>query len=85
MIRWCAYCQRFLGEFEPYDSLDTSHGICPSCVTKGVIANDDDLSRSAALRSFFADLRKLALSGAASMRAIWFRRRTGWASPPSIS
>lgn len=31
MIRWCMYCQRFLGERFPYDSPLISHGICDQC------------------------------------------------------
>ena len=31
MIRWCMYCQRFLGERFPYDSPLISHGICDPC------------------------------------------------------
>lgn len=36
MIQWCAYCQRFLGEKVPYDSMSISHGICRSCLGKGL-------------------------------------------------
>ncbi len=34
MIRWCSYCQAFLGEEPPFDSLVLTHGICPACVAK---------------------------------------------------
>lgn len=33
MIRWCSYCQKFLGEKEPFTDLSISHGICTSCKT----------------------------------------------------
>jgi methanogenic corrinoid protein MtbC1 len=31
MIRWCSYCQRFLGEKAPFDDYRLSHGICGAC------------------------------------------------------
>jgi methanogenic corrinoid protein MtbC1 len=31
MIRWCSYCQRFLGEKPPFDDPEFTHGICDEC------------------------------------------------------
>jgi len=31
MIRWCAYCQRYQGEVEPFDDYSMTHGICEAC------------------------------------------------------
>ncbi|MBK8169401.1 MAG: B12-binding domain-containing protein [Sandaracinaceae bacterium] len=31
MIRWCMYCQKFLGEMAPYADASVSHGMCASC------------------------------------------------------
>jgi len=31
VIRWCSYCQAFVGEQPPYDDPSLTHGICPSC------------------------------------------------------
>lgn len=31
MIRWCMYCQAFIGERFPYDDPGFSHGICETC------------------------------------------------------
>ena len=31
MFRWCAYCQRLMGEIEPLGKYLLSHGICESC------------------------------------------------------
>jgi len=39
MIRWCSYCQAFLGEVPPYVSVAISHGACPSCAA--TIQTDD--------------------------------------------
>jgi methanogenic corrinoid protein MtbC1 len=34
VIRWCAYCQSFLGESRPYDNPAMTHGICDPCGVK---------------------------------------------------
>lgn len=31
MIRWCCYCQAFLGEVAPFDRASFTHGMCTSC------------------------------------------------------
>ena len=31
MLKWCAYCQSFLGEVPPYSDFGLTHGICPRC------------------------------------------------------
>lgn len=31
MFRWCAYCQRFLGESAPLDNYALTHGVCNAC------------------------------------------------------
>lgn len=31
MIRWCSYCQKFLGERAPFDDPSFTHGICERC------------------------------------------------------
>lgn len=32
MLRWCAYCQRLIGESEPFEVFELSHGICSTCL-----------------------------------------------------
>ena len=34
MIKWCAYCQRFMQEVEPYDDFSITHGLCHACVSE---------------------------------------------------
>ena len=34
MIRWCSYCQCFLGEVAPYDDPRFTHSICGPCVAR---------------------------------------------------
>ena len=31
MINWCSYCHSFIGEEQPFEVLQISHGICPRC------------------------------------------------------
>lgn len=33
MFRWCSYCCRFLGEQEPFDHYEITHGICDACMS----------------------------------------------------
>lgn len=32
MIRWCSYCQQYLGESPPYESFAITHGVCATCL-----------------------------------------------------
>lgn len=34
MIKWCSYCQRYLGELEPLASYKVTHGICRECMKR---------------------------------------------------
>ena len=34
MILICAWCQKKLGEKEPLENKDHTHGICPACSTE---------------------------------------------------
>jgi len=36
VLRWCSYCQKYLGEKEPYTSFEITHGICPDCLKRGL-------------------------------------------------
>jgi len=31
MLKWCSYCQSFLGEIPPYHDFHLTHGICTQC------------------------------------------------------
>jgi hypothetical protein len=32
VIRWCAYCQSFMGESEPFEDYSLTHGVCEKCI-----------------------------------------------------
>jgi methanogenic corrinoid protein MtbC1 len=63
LIRWCAYCQRYLGEAEPYDDYSMTHGMCEACVASGVFessAGEDGMRR---LAQFHRRLQESARTG----------------------
>lgn len=53
MIRWCSYCQSFLGQSEPFEDYNVSHDICGPC---GEHIDDFDPTPGAPLRAFYDDL-----------------------------
>ena len=63
MLKWCSYCQRFLGETEPYEDLCITHGICAACLPNLHTLTDQDLERSVRLRTVQEQLRTAGLSG----------------------
>ena len=34
VIRQCAWCKKILGEIDPLDNHETTHGICEECADK---------------------------------------------------
>lgn len=62
MIRWCSYCQAFLGEKPPYADPTFTHGICASCLDK-LERDEPVLEQTAALRALFARILDHARGG----------------------
>jgi hypothetical protein len=60
MLKWCSYCQQFLGEVPDYDNFAVSHGICPGCYATTSKQSDVDLTRPLLLK---AVQRKLWTAG----------------------
>jgi methanogenic corrinoid protein MtbC1 len=52
MIRWCAYCQKFMGEKAPFDDYSFTHGQCASCHSQRVHLREDMELRLQAMREF---------------------------------
>ncbi len=50
MIRWCAFCQRYQGEVEPYDDYSVTHTICEACETRGAYLRKEPASLEAIRR-----------------------------------
>jgi B12 binding domain len=34
MLKWCSYCQHFIGETHPYHDLSMTHGLCDNCLSE---------------------------------------------------
>ena len=45
MIRWCSYCQTFMGSIAPFKDFRLSHGICDTCRPK--VLTEDDFAKKA--------------------------------------
>jgi methanogenic corrinoid protein MtbC1 len=44
MIRWCAYCQRYQGEVEPYDDYSVTHTLCEACEARDAYLSEEPAS-----------------------------------------
>lgn len=55
MIRWCSFCQRYLGEATPFDHYDITHGMCQGCAA--AFSGGHDFSRAGRLAAFYDKLR----------------------------
>jgi methanogenic corrinoid protein MtbC1 len=62
MIRWCAYCQRYLGEVSPWHDYKLSHVLCDDCAGRGGDGNLDVPGTALALADFYDRLRAAATS-----------------------
>lgn len=61
MFRWCAYCQRLIGESEPLSTYLITHGVCEAC-QDGFMSYVPERSTLVA-RDLFAKLARLGASG----------------------
>ena len=55
MIRWCAYCQRYQGEVEPYDDYSVTHTLCEACEAREAYLSKEPRSLEA-IRRFLGRL-----------------------------
>lgn len=51
MLRWCSYCQHFIGEIPDYRNLSITHGICTACETTAFDFTESDFKLADSLRS----------------------------------
>jgi methanogenic corrinoid protein MtbC1 len=63
VIKWCAYCQRFITEIEPFEDYRISHSICRACYPKLAALGEADIDALAGVIGFYKRLGELALSG----------------------
>jgi methanogenic corrinoid protein MtbC1 len=58
MIRWCAYCQCFMGESEPFQKYEMTHGICPKCYAAKNHLSSVDMSNLRSIARLYRTLRQ---------------------------
>lgn len=49
MLKWCAYCQQFLGEVPDYQRLTITHGICARCAPRALELTEAHIERAQVL------------------------------------
>ena len=74
MIRWCAYCQSYLGECEPFADFSLTHCICAKCVAGGKAEEKGVSGRMRSLTSFFQALRSEVRTGIKSDPGEWVKK-----------
>lgn len=67
MIKWCSYCQKFLGEIEPLDNYALTHGICLACKAKGSENLENEMD---AIKRLAAFQKRLMEAGAKQDKAM---------------
>jgi len=60
MLRWCSYCQKYLGETAPLEDYRVSHGICQACAAVLEInpRDTENIDRTRGIRLFLQDIHK---------------------------
>jgi len=49
MLKWCSYCQKFMGEIPPYEDFHVTHGMCNTCARVEDFT-DSDIAHAGNLR-----------------------------------
>lgn len=70
MLRWCAYCQHFLGEIEPFSDFSITHGLCTGCSHLARTWNKSDGDKLRPILDFYHRLREQARAGTLSASKI---------------
>ena len=68
MIRWCSFCQHFLGEIPPFDDPRFTHAICIPCEQK-MARGENVKEQTASVRSLFSRIMNGARAGDESVCA----------------
>lgn len=63
MIKWCAFCQKFLGETQPLDDFSMTHGICGACLTSKAVSDAELIRRIKPISLYYRDLFSTGQSG----------------------
>jgi len=63
MLKWCPYCQQFLGETPDYKDLRITHGVCATCTPAALSFSESHLALAESLRDVQQGLFVAGLSG----------------------
>ena len=63
MYRWCAYCQRYLGEQAPFDDHVLTHGICEGCDQRNSLGDVALVDGIRPIAAFYSDVMSIARTG----------------------
>ncbi len=63
MLKWCSYCQRFLGETPDFHNLNVTHGICAACAPGADKYTESDFQLAESLRDIQHQLREAGRRG----------------------
>lgn len=64
MLRWCSWCQKFMGETPPLDDYRISHGLCRDCeeTAGNAAASRVQIEKTRGIKLFFQDIHRSVLS-----------------------
>lgn len=63
MLRWCVFCQRYLGEAEPWNDFSITHDICSACRARSSSFSVEDQQRALPVQRFYERLSRVAKQG----------------------
>lgn len=63
MIRWCTYCQKYLGEVPPYEVFEISHGACRGCLASKAVLDGAAVDRGRRVGAFYDKVRSRMRGG----------------------
>ncbi|MBP9708184.1 MAG: cobalamin B12-binding domain-containing protein [Oligoflexales bacterium] len=61
MIRWCSYCQSYLGESAPFDDFSMTHTVCKSCSALGRKKLFAQVDKARSIAEFYNSFRQAAI------------------------
>jgi methanogenic corrinoid protein MtbC1 len=74
VIKWCSYCQSYIGEAPPFEKMAITHGICASCLASGAERKGAASAGTVRLRDFFAAMRRAVRDGGIPEASEWIDR-----------
>lgn len=63
MIRWCSYCQQYMGESPPFDDFSLTHGVCAPCNSRLAAEEEAMVDQAIVLRAYHEKLREACFLG----------------------